>query len=327
MDRIGFGAFYNKDCGVSPGEFARRIENLGFDGFFTSESPTMRGPSLDQFAVLSFAAAATSTLKIGSDVLLMPLHHPAWVAKQFGSLDVLSDGRAILGVGVGGDGAGAGPKQFEGFEIPLSERGKRTDEGIEVVKSLWTEAESSYHGRYFNYDGVTMEPKPVQQPHPPIWIGGRPGGTETGPDGQLRKKSATGAIRRAAVHGDGWHPFYMTPEMYRDSVTQIREHAALIGRDISHMEWSLNTHWLMAPNHEEALDKATAKLRYGHAHARERIARYDILGNPEDCIKRLQDFIDAGVRYIVCQWSCEPEETLQHIEWIGKEVIPHYRQG
>ena len=325
MDRIGFGAFYVKDCGVSPGEFARRLEDLGFDGFWTGESPTMRGPSYDQFATLCFAAAATSRITIGSDVLLMPLHHPMWVAKQYGTLDVLSNGRAVLGVGVGGDGAGLGPKQFEGFEVPISERGRRTDEGIEVVKSLWTEPLSSYHGRYFNYDDIAMEPKPVQTPHPPIWVGGRPGGTETGPDGQLRKKSATGAIRRAAKYADVWHPFYMTPEMYQDSVTQVRDHAAEIGRDISHMGWSLNTHWLMAKSYDDALDIAVKKLRYGHDMGRQRIARYDILGNAEDTIKRLGDFIDAGVRYVLCQWSCEPEETLDHIEWIGKEVIPHFR--
>src|SRR5262249_48768237 len=137
LETIGFGAFYVEGCGVTPGEFAARLETLGFDAFFVGESPTMRGPLLDLFTVLAYAAAATSTLKVGSDVLLLPLHHPAWVAKQFGTLDVLSNGRTILGVGVGGDGAGMGPKQFAGFQVPLSERGKRTDEGLEIIRSLW----------------------------------------------------------------------------------------------------------------------------------------------------------------------------------------------
>ena len=78
-------------------------------------------------------------------------------------------------------------------------------------------------------------------------------------------------------------------------------------------------------DYETALDRAAKKARYGYEHARERIARYDILGNPEDCIKRLDDFIASGVNYIVCQWSCEPQETLDHIEWIAKEIIPHYK--
>ena len=325
MTKVKFGAFYVKDCGISPGEFARRIERLGYDGFFTSESPTMRGDSLDQFSVLNWAAAATDTLRVASDILLLPLHHPAWVAKQYATLDQLSNGRAILGIGVGGDGGGTGPKQFEGFGIPLSERGSRADEGIQIIKKFWTEPEVSFHGKHFNFDGITMEPKPVQPGGPPIWVGGRPGGTEKGPDGELRKKSTTGAVRRAARYGDVWHPFYMTPESYADSVTEIKEYAAGIGRDISNMGYSHNFHFLMEKDYETALDKAATKARYGYQHARERIAKYDILGNPEDCIKRLDDFIAAGVDYIVCQWSCEPEETLDHIELIAKEIIPHYK--
>ena len=334
MTGIKFGAFYPRTTektypykpngGIGPREFAQRIEALGFDAFFTGESPINRGASYEQFAVLSYAAAATDTLRVGSDILLMPLHHPIWVAREWGTLDLLSNGRTILGVG--GDGAGQGPKQFDGFGIPLSERGSRTDEGIEIVKKLWTEDNVSHHGKHFNFDGVTMEPKPLQPGGPPIWIGGRPGGTETGPDGQLRKKSATGAVRRTAVYGDVWHPFYMTPETYAQSVIDIKEHAALIGRDISDMGWSHNFHFLMDKDYETALDRAVGKARYGHQHERERIAKYDILGNPDDCIKRLQDFVDAGVNYFVCQWSCEPDEVMAHCELIAKEVMPHFQK-
>ena len=320
MDRIGFGAFYSPRCGLSPGEFARRIEDLGYDGFFTGETPTNRGPSDDSFATVCFAAAATTRITVAPDVMLLPLHHPVWVAKQYGTLDRLSGGRALLAVGAGGEYA----KQFEALGIPVSERGRRTDEGIDIIRSLWTDPESSYHGRIFNFDGITMEPQPLQRPHPPIWVGGRPGGVEIGPDGKPRRKSATGAIRRAAERGDGWDPYYMTPEMYRDSVTQIRDHATEIGRDISLMQWALTTFWLMRDSHAEALEAAKKKLRYGRDMS-ERIERYDILGSTADVIKRLETFIEAGVRYFICNWSCEPEEVLDHVDQIGKEVIPHFR--
>ena len=253
-------------------------------------------------------------------MLLLPLHHPGWVAKQFGTLDVLSNGRAILGVGVGGEF----PKQFEGFGIPLPERGRRTDEGIEIIRSLWTEQESSYDSPRFRFEGITMEPKPVQRPHPPIWVGGRPGGIETGPDGKPRFKSTTGAIQRAAKYADAWDPYYMTPEMYRESVTAIRAHAAEIGRDISGMEWALTTFWLMRDSYDEALEAAAGKLRYGRDLSA-RVARYDILGSPADVIRRLETFIDAGVRYFICNWSCDPSEVPRHLELIGNEVIPHFR--
>ncbi|MYB41650.1 MAG: LLM class flavin-dependent oxidoreductase [Chloroflexi bacterium] len=320
IGRIGFGAFYSHRSGLTPGEFARRLEDLGFDGFWAGETPTNRDPSYDSFTTLCFAAAATSRITVGSDVLLLPLHHPGWVAKQFGTLDVLSNGRAILGVGVGGEF----PKQFEGFGIPLNERGRRTDEGIEIIRSLWTEDESGYDSPRFRFEGITMEPKPVQQPHPPIWVGGRPGGIETGPDGEPRFKSTTGAIQRAAKYADAWDPYYMTPEMYRESVTAIRAHASEIGRDISGMEWALTTFWLMRDSYDEALEAAAGKLRYGRDLSA-RVARYDILGSPTDVIRRLETFIDAGVRYFICNWSCDPSEVPRHLELIGSEVIPHFR--
>ena len=321
MQAIKFGAFYMRSGALpNPGEFARRLEDLGFDGFWTGESPTNRGPSFDTFTTLCFAAAATSRITVGPDVLLLPLHHPAWVAKQFGTLDVLSGGRLVLAVGVGGEYA----KQFEAFGIPVNQRGRRTDEGIEVIKNLWTEAESSYDGRYFQYHGITMEPKPVQQPHPPIWVGGRPGGMETGPDGKPRFKSKTGAMLRAAKYADGWDPYYMTPEMYRESVAQIKQFAQELGRDISGMQWALTTFWQMRDTYDEALEVAAGKARYGRDLS-SRVSRYDILGNPRDVIKRLETYIDAGVRYFICNWSCAPEEVLTHVETIGKEVIPHFR--
>ena len=319
-DRIGFGGVYSHRAGVSPGEFARRLEDLGFDGFFAGETPTSRGASYDTFTTLCFAAAATSRITVGSNVLLMPLHHPAWVAKEYGTLDVLSNGRVILGVGVGGEYA----KQFEAFGVPVRERGRRTDEGIEIIKQFWTGEEASYQGRIFQFEGITMDPKPVQKPHPPIWVGGRPGGQEQGPDGKMRYKSTTGAIRRAARYGDAWNPYYMTPEMYDASATQIRELAAGEGRDLSSMQWALTTSWLLRDSYDGALDAARAKMRYGRDLS-DRVARYDILGNPDDVTKRLETFIEAGVCYFICDWSCEPEEVLQHIEVIGKEVIPHFR--
>ena len=335
MARIGFGAFYphgtdinrpyRPRIGMGPGEFAQRLEQLGFDGFFTGESPTNRGPNYETFATLCFAAAATSRITVSSDVTLLPLHHPVWIAKEYGTLDVLSNGRAMLMVGVGGDGGGQGVKQFEGFGVPLSERGARANEGLDIIKSLWSQPETSYHGRFHNFDGMTMDPKPIQDPMP-IWVGGRPGGTELGPDGQLRKKSATGAIRRAAKYGDGWNPFYMTTEMYRDSVTQIKDHAAELGRDISHMKWSLNTHWQIGKSYDDALDKAARKLRYGLDLGRQRIERYDTFGNPDDCIKNLEGFVAAGCNYFVCQWTCEPEEVIEHCEVISREIMPHFQK-
>jgi len=318
-ERISFGVFYRIGP-LSPGEFARMAEDLGFDGFWVGELPTNRSPSYDTLTTLSFAAAASSRITIGSLVLLLPLHHPVWVAKQFGTLDILSGGRVILGVGVGGEY----PKQFEAVGVPVDERGKRTDEAIEVIRTLWTQEVCSYHGRFFRFEGITMDPKPVQKPHPPIWVGGRPGGIEIGPDGRPRYKSKTGAIRRAARLGDAWCPYYMTPEMYKDSVAQIKAYATELGRDISGMQWALTTFWLVRDSYEEALEEARRIPRYGRDLS-DRVARYDILGHPRDIVKRLEQYVDAGVRYFACNWLCKREEVPRQMGIIAKEIIPHFR--
>ena len=201
MAKLRFGGMYRRSKDhPDPMSFARRLEELGFDGFWAPETPTNRGPSMDTFAVLCYAAAATKRITVGSNVLLLPLHHPSWVAKQWGTLDILSGGRTVLCVGA----AGEYPKQFEAVGIPKPERGKRTDEGIDVIRNLWTEEVSTYHGEMFRFEGITREPKPVAKPHPPIWVGGRPGGIEFDLQGNRHFKSRTAAIMRAAERGDGW---------------------------------------------------------------------------------------------------------------------------
>jgi probable F420-dependent oxidoreductase len=320
-DKIGFGAFYRRSPdSLSVTEFAKRVEDLGFDGLWTGESPTNRGASLDTFATLCFAAAATSRITVGSDVLLLPLHDPAWVAKQWSTLDVLSGGRSVLGVGVGGEYV----KQFEAFGVPVAERGRRTDEGLEVIKSLWSEGESAHAGRFWQFDGITMEPRPVQQPHPPIWVGGRPARKVAGPDGTQVFPEKTGAMYRAAKYGNGWDPYYVTVDGYRESVEQIRLHARDLKRDISQMTWALTTFWLMRDSYDEALEAAKKKLRYGRDLS-DRVARYDIVGSGSDTIRRLEQYVEAGARYFICNWSCELDEVPWHLERIAREVIPHFQ--
>ncbi len=310
-EKIRFGAFYNRAAGT-PIEFAKKIEDLGYDGFFMGESPNNRGPSTDTLTTLAYVVGHTKHLVVGPDVLLLPLHHPAWVARIAASIDVLSGGRLVLPIGVGGEFA----KQFEAFGVPVNERGRRTNEAIEVMRALWTQEEASFHGRFWQFEGIKMEPKPIQKPHPPIWIGGRPGG---------QGKSQTAAVRRAARYGDGWDPYYITIETYADTVQQIKSLAAEFNRDLSNFEWAVTTFWLMRPTLDEAIDVAAKKMRYGRELSRERIMRYDILGSPKDTIERLEKFVEAGARYFICNWSCDPPEVSHHLEWIAKEVIPHFK--
>jgi alkanesulfonate monooxygenase SsuD/methylene tetrahydromethanopterin reductase-like flavin-dependent oxidoreductase (luciferase family) len=335
-DKVKFGAMHRTANPLQPAEFARRAEDLGFDSVWVAETTNNREPNYDVSAALAAAATVTSHVKLGTSVQMAPLHHPAWLARQWSTLDILSGGRTIVGLGVGGEW----PVQFELFNIPLTERGKRTDEVIQVMKKLWTEPVANFDGQFYKLDGIIQEPRPVQRPHPPIWVGGRPGGKENrtlrrggridrddmeqDPTTNWHYKSKKGAVRRAATLADGWMPFYMTPEMYRDSIVQIQEHAAEIGRDISHMEWALTSHWLIRDSFEEALDQRSKMIWYGRDLGR-KWGDYEILGDPKTIIPRLEQYVEAGVRHFICGWRCEMDEIPRHIEIIADEVIPYFK--
>ncbi len=318
MAGLKFGIVYQRSRELRhPRDFARRVEELGFDSFWMGESPTSRSPSWDTLVGLCFAAAGTSRISIGSNVLLLPLHNPAWIAKQWGTLDHLAGGRAIMCVGIGGEY----PKQFEAFGLPVSERGRRADEAIEVIRNLWTQPTASHEGRFFRFNEIVMEPKPATKPCPPIWVGGRPGGIEAGPDGRPRYKSRTGAIKRAARYGDGWCPYYMTPQMYRESVDLVQRFALEVARDVSRLAWGYNTHVWLRDSYEEALGEATVRLRYGRNLSR-RIEGYDILGVPGEMVSRIQEFASAGVEHFILSVEAPPGQLERQLAQLAQEVLP-----
>ena len=210
---------------------AAAAEAAGFDACFVTDHPAPDAKwlaggghhALDPFVALSFAAAATTRLRVQTHILVLPYRNPLLTAKSVLSLDVLSGGRVILGVA-----AGYLKPEFAALGVDFDERNELTDEAIDVMRRVWSEDEVAAEGRHFRTRGTTMRPRPVQQPHPPIWIGG----------------NSTGAIRRAAERGQGWVPFpnpggamsrVRTPELssleeLERRVQILRDHAAAIGR-------------------------------------------------------------------------------------------------
>jgi probable F420-dependent oxidoreductase len=180
---------------------AQTAERLGYDVLWTAEhiifpqtitTPYPYGgrfpypitdPILDIVATLSYVAAITSRIKLGSSVLVLPYRNPVVLAKELASLDVLSDGRLLLGVA-----AGWLKEEFDMLGVPFHERGRRTDEYINLLRALWTQERATFHGRSFELTDAAFFPKPVQRPSPPIWIGG----------------GSPAALRRVARLGDGW---------------------------------------------------------------------------------------------------------------------------
>jgi probable F420-dependent oxidoreductase len=163
-------------------QVAQRAEALGFGDLWVTHNTLDRAGCFDALTVLTYAAALTTTIRLGVSVLVLPVNHPINVAHQVATLDYLSGGRAILGVGLGRD------DDYPPFGVPRARRVRRFTESVELMKALWSGSNVTCRGEIFQLENGTLGTKPVQSPHPPVWLGGHH------PD----------AVRRAAVVGDGW---------------------------------------------------------------------------------------------------------------------------
>ena len=163
-------------------QVAQRADALGFRDLWVTENTLDHAFSFDPMVVLTWAAAVTTSIRVGVSVAVLPVHHPVLVAHQVATLDYLSNGRAILGVGLGRD------HHYTQFQVPPEHRVRRFREGVELIRALWTESKVTYRGSIYHLESGTMLLKPVQKPHPPIWFGGGH------PD----------ALRRAAALADAW---------------------------------------------------------------------------------------------------------------------------
>jgi probable F420-dependent oxidoreductase len=290
---------------------ARWMEDLGYE-YISAGEHFMRGnppgPTHAALPLLAVAAGATEKIRLLSSILLTPFYHPLVLAKLAATLDIASGGRLTLGVGVGGEF----PMEFQAAGLNVKQRGRRTDECLEVMRRLWAGERLSYQGRHFQLDDVSLNPLPAQQPHPPIWVAGR----------------RDAAMLRAVRYGDGWLPYFYNPERYRESVAKIAQFANDEGRDLSSFQWAFFPYISIYPTAEEAAQVAAEALggRYLYGGNFINIVRnYCLLGTPQQCIQRLQEYIDAGARYVIFSVACPREDRARHIETIANEIIPYFR--
>ncbi len=207
-DDLGFHSVWVGDHVVFPAQLESKYPYHP-EGRFPVDS---NDNFLDPLTVLTYVSACTKTVRLGTGVLIVPYRNPILTAKMVATMDVLSNGRVILG-----SGAGWLKEEFEFLHAPYHERGDQTDEYLHVMQALWTQDEAQFDGRYEKFTGVKCEPKPVQKPYPPIWIGGH----------------SKRALRRTATLGDGWygHVFWRDPDGFAKDIVSIKGLAEQAGRD------------------------------------------------------------------------------------------------
>jgi probable F420-dependent oxidoreductase len=270
-------------------EVARQAEQLGYDCVWTSDHivvpqgiesrypyndsgdfPVAPGTGwIEAISALTFVAAVTERVRLGTSVLVLPYRNPVHTAKQLACLDVLSGGRLVLGAG-----AGWMREEFEALEMPFDKPGARCDEQIALMRTLWTEDRPSFEGRFYRYPGADFAPRPAQKPCPPILIGGH----------------HEIALKRAGRLGDGWHAAFLEPGELGSHYQRVRQYATEAGRNPDDVILSARVRPGLTPEASAAQREAEVeRLRaFGQAGASE--VMVDCLGNPPDVMLRLHEF-------------------------------------
>ena len=281
--------------------YVQRAEALGFDSLWVQESIVGRQRQLDSIELLTFAAACTERMRLGAAVLLTPLRPPVPLAKTLVTLDQLSAGRLIVGLGLGN----ASPTNLA-FGITPESRLPRFHEALHIMKALWTEESVTYEGEFWQLRDISMQPKPVQQPHPPIWFG----------------VHHPNALKRAVRLADGFiGAGGSSTAQFADEVKQLRALLEAAGRDPATFPFSKRVY--IAVDHDKARAGQRLAERLGSAYGgsssqptHERVA---VFGPPDECVARLRDVIEAGAGLLVLTPLFDHAE---HLEVFNEQIRP-----
>jgi len=290
-------------------EYGVKMEQLGFDSLWVWDHVLLgvepNFPIIEALTLLTAIAARTKKIKLGTGVLVLPLRNPVLLAKQLSSMDLLSEGRLIMGLA-----SGWYKREFDAVGVPFEQRGKLMDENLEILTRFWTEPMVKGQYAYHKIPAGVMYPKPVQKPRPPILIGGY----------------VDRVLKRAAVSGDGWLTYFYTPESFAKSWAKIRDFAKDAGKDPDHllngaqlpirigksraavesemMEW-LGKEWDYAAWSESTKDSA-------------------VMGTVDECVEQLKAHLAVGVQKLI---FVPYRYEMEQIEIIAREIIPRLKSS
>jgi probable F420-dependent oxidoreductase len=278
--------------------YLARAEELGFDSAWTLEQVLGTVPLLGPLETMAYAAACTSTIRLGCAVLITTLHSPVHLAKSISSLDQLSRGRIEIGVGTGGR------RQFSAFGVDPDTFVARFTEGLELMKACWTQPEIKFAGRFWQLDGAAQEPKPFQKPHPPLWFGG----------------SAPAALRRAVRYGDGFiGAGSQTTAQFAAQVPVVREALEQEGR--SGFRIAKRVYLAVDDDAARARERLSAALdRMYSAFGAPDLTPVTVSGSPAAVVDGLGEVADAGAEMILLNPLFDEAEQMERL---AAEVMPH----
>ena len=285
-------------------DLVKLVDESGYDSLWAGDHISFALPILDPLLQLAQAAVVSRRLMLGTSVLLLPLRHPTPVAKQVITLDHLTEGRFILGVGVGGEF----PREYAACDVPRNERGARLAEGVTVLRQFFSGEPVTHHGKFYGpFQDVPMNPPPRQAGGPPIWFAGR----------------KEPALRRIGRLGDGYLSYVVSPAMYREALATIDQAAEQAGRGPIRFGTGHLLFARLDRTYEEALERATETLSVRYAmDFRKAAERFCALGTPAMVAERIREFHAAGVRHIALDLVGPYEEKTEQIAWFASDAMP-----
>jgi probable F420-dependent oxidoreductase len=287
-------------------QVATSAERLGFDSVWaahhvlmpyqrSSQYPYQRSGTeiamtpgiqwLDPLITLSMVGGVTDRIGLGTSVFVLPYRDPVTLAAELAALDVLSAGRLILGIGVGWM-----REEFEAIGVSSRERGARTDEHIQVMKTLWRDDPASFQGDFTRFDGIVLATRPHREGGPPVWVGG----------------NTDAALRRALRFGDGWHGFEVFPEELPDLRQRLETLGDEVGRDPAELELSV-ARGLIPTGHEQE----------SFIHDRRMLGP-----SSEAIVEELGQYAEQGLELVLIQISLLAPQVPDALEWVAAEVLP-----
>jgi len=277
--------------------FVQRAEALDFDSLWIPESIVGKS-TLEPVSFLSYVAALTDRLRLGVAVILLTLRNPVQLAKSLVTLDVMSRGRLEVGFGIGGHV----PEEIFGYSG--EGRVRRFEEAVEVIKTLWTEDEASHSGTFWNFENIFLGPKPVQQPHPPIWFGAR----------------VPAALKRAVKYGDGWMGAgSSSSEDFASQYSLIQQYLEEVGRDPAAFKISKRV-YIAVDNDRAGAEQRLRDWFGGFYRNPDMASRVSIWGSRDECLDKLAALVQAGAQHLLLD---PVYNHMEHLEMLSEEIVPH----
>ena len=279
-------------------EYLARAEALGFHSAWVVEQILGSVRSLEPVGLLTWAAAVTERLKLGSAVLLTALRSPVQLAKSLATLDHLSQGRLIAGVGLGGN-----PRVYPAFGVTAERRAARFAEGLRVMKRLWTEERVTFDGEFVTLQNASMQPKPVQQPHPPLWFGGH----------------HPNALRRAVELGDGFiGAGSISTATFLKEVQLLRGLLKDAGRDPA--TFPIGKRVYIAVDADRARAGRRLAEWFGAFYGKPELAAgVSVWGDADECVDRLRELVAGGAGFLMLN---PVFDEIEHLEAFAARIVP-----